>query len=39
LAELGMDAKIDTPQNFAAALDQQAHAWKTVIEATEIKAD
>ena len=39
LAELGMEAKIGTPQDSGAALGEQAHEWKTVIEATGFKAD
>jgi tripartite-type tricarboxylate transporter receptor subunit TctC len=39
LAELGMEAKIGTSQDFAAALGEQAHEWKAVIEATGFKAD
>jgi tripartite-type tricarboxylate transporter receptor subunit TctC len=39
LAELGIEAKIGTAQDFAAALREQAHEWKTVIEATGVKAE
>jgi tripartite-type tricarboxylate transporter receptor subunit TctC len=39
LAELGLEAKIGTVQAFAAALGEQAHEWKTVIEATGVKAE
>jgi tripartite-type tricarboxylate transporter receptor subunit TctC len=39
LAELGMEAKIGTAQDFAAALGEQAHEWKTVLEAIGFKAD
>jgi hypothetical protein len=34
-----MEAKIGTSQDSAAALAEQAHEWKTVIEATGFKAD
>jgi len=39
LAELGLEAKIGTAQDFAAALAEQAHEWKTVIEATGVKVE
>lgn len=39
LAELGMQAKTGTAQDFAAALGEQAHEWETVIEAIGFKAD
>jgi tripartite-type tricarboxylate transporter receptor subunit TctC len=39
LAELGMDAKLGSPQDFAVALADQAREWKGVIEATEVKGD
>jgi tripartite-type tricarboxylate transporter receptor subunit TctC len=39
LAELGMEAKIGTAQDFAGALREQAHEWKTLIEAIGFKAD
>ena len=39
LAELGLAAKIGTAQDFAAALAEQAHEWKTVIEATGVKVE
>jgi len=39
LAELGLEAKTGTAQDFAAALAEQAHEWKTVIEATGVKAE
>jgi tripartite-type tricarboxylate transporter receptor subunit TctC len=39
LAELGMEAKTGTAQDFAAALGEQAHEWKTVIEATGVKVE
>jgi tripartite-type tricarboxylate transporter receptor subunit TctC len=39
LANLGMEAKLGTPQDFALALAEQAHEWKTVVEATGIKGE
>ena len=39
LAELGMAAKTGTAQDFAAALGEQAHEWKAVIEATGVKVE
>jgi tripartite-type tricarboxylate transporter receptor subunit TctC len=39
LAELGLEAKAGTAQDFAAALGEQAHEWKAVIEATGAKAE
>ena len=39
LAALGMEAKAGTVQDFAAALAEQAHDWKTVVEATGIKVE
>jgi tripartite-type tricarboxylate transporter receptor subunit TctC len=39
LNALGVDAKIGTPQEFAAALAEQAREWKLVIEATGIKME
>jgi tripartite-type tricarboxylate transporter receptor subunit TctC len=39
LAELGLEPKIGNAQDFAAAIAEQAHEWKTVIEATGIKAE
>jgi tripartite-type tricarboxylate transporter receptor subunit TctC len=39
LAQLGMDAKLGSPQDFAAALAEQAQEWKGVIEATGVKGD
>src|SRR5262245_46396782 len=38
-AQLGMEAKVGTSQDFAAALDEPAHDWKTVIAAIGFKAD
>jgi len=39
LANLGLEAKIGTAQDFAAALAEQTRDWKTVVEATGIKVD
>jgi tripartite-type tricarboxylate transporter receptor subunit TctC len=39
LANLGMEARIGTAQDFAAALAEQVREWKSVVEATEIKVD
>jgi len=39
LANLGVQAKIGTPQDFAAALAEQVRDWKTVVEATGIKGE
>jgi tripartite-type tricarboxylate transporter receptor subunit TctC len=39
LAELGLEAKIGTAQDFAAALAEQAHEWRAVIEATGVKVE
>jgi tripartite-type tricarboxylate transporter receptor subunit TctC len=39
LAKLGMEARIGTPQDFAAALAEQIREWKSVLEATGIKAE
>jgi tripartite-type tricarboxylate transporter receptor subunit TctC len=39
LAKLGMEARIGTAQDFAAALAEQARDWKSVIEATGIQVD
>jgi tripartite-type tricarboxylate transporter receptor subunit TctC len=39
LAELGIEAKIGTAQDFAAAPREQAHEWKTVIEATGVEVE
>jgi tripartite-type tricarboxylate transporter receptor subunit TctC len=39
LTELGLEAKIGTAQDFAAALAEQAHEWRTVIEATGVKVE
>ena len=39
LAELGLEAKVGTPQDFAAALSEQARDWKTVIDTIGFKAE
>lgn len=39
LAKLGIEGKSGTPQDFAAALSEQARTWRVVVEATGIKAD
>jgi tripartite-type tricarboxylate transporter receptor subunit TctC len=39
LAELGLEAKVGAAEDFAAALAEQAHDWKTVIEATGVKVE
>ena len=39
LAKLGVDPKIGTPKDFAAALAEQVHDWKAVVDATGIKLD
>jgi tripartite-type tricarboxylate transporter receptor subunit TctC len=39
LAELGLESKVGTPQDFAAALSEQAHDWKTVIDTIGFKAE
>jgi tripartite-type tricarboxylate transporter receptor subunit TctC len=39
LANLGLEAKIGTAQDFAAALAEQTRDWKTVVDATGIKVD
>jgi tripartite-type tricarboxylate transporter receptor subunit TctC len=39
LASLGLEAKIGTAQDFAAALAEQVRDWKAVVEATGIKVD
>jgi tripartite-type tricarboxylate transporter receptor subunit TctC len=39
LAELGLEAKVGTPQDFAAALAEQARDWKTVIDTIGFKAE
>jgi tripartite-type tricarboxylate transporter receptor subunit TctC len=39
LAELGLEAKVGTPQDLAAALAEQARDWKTVIDTIGFKAE
>jgi tripartite-type tricarboxylate transporter receptor subunit TctC len=39
LAELGLEAKVGSPQDFAAALGEQARDWKTVIDTIGFKAE
>ncbi len=39
LAKLGMEARKGTPQDFAAALAEQAREWKAVVEATGISVE
>ena len=39
LDAIGVDARIGTPQEFAAALNEQARQWKTVIDETGIKME
>jgi tripartite-type tricarboxylate transporter receptor subunit TctC len=39
LDAIGVDARIGTPQEFAAALEEQARQWKTVIDETGIKVE
>jgi tripartite-type tricarboxylate transporter receptor subunit TctC len=39
LNAIGVEARVGTPQEFAAALDQQARQWKTVIDETGIKME
>ncbi len=39
LAELGLEAKIGTPQDLAHALDEQARDWKTVIDTIGFKTE
>jgi tripartite-type tricarboxylate transporter receptor subunit TctC len=39
LADLGMEAKAGTAQDFAAALGEQAREWKTVIDMIGFKAE
>jgi tripartite-type tricarboxylate transporter receptor subunit TctC len=39
LAELGLEAKAGSPQDFAAALAEQARDWKTVIDTIGFKAE
>jgi tripartite-type tricarboxylate transporter receptor subunit TctC len=39
LNALGVEARIGTPQEFAAALAEQARQWKTVIDEIGIKME
>jgi tripartite-type tricarboxylate transporter receptor subunit TctC len=39
LAELGLEAKVGSPQDLAAALGEQARDWKTVIDTIGFKAE
>jgi tripartite-type tricarboxylate transporter receptor subunit TctC len=39
LAKIGMEARIGTASDFAAALGEQVREWKTVVDATGIKVD
>jgi tripartite-type tricarboxylate transporter receptor subunit TctC len=39
LGALGVEARIGTPQQFAAALEEQARRWKTVIDEIGIKME
>ena len=39
LDAIGVDARIGTPQEFAATLEEQARQWKTVIDETGIKME
>jgi tripartite-type tricarboxylate transporter receptor subunit TctC len=39
LAKIGMEARIGTASDFAAALAEQVREWKTVVDATGIKVD
>jgi tripartite-type tricarboxylate transporter receptor subunit TctC len=39
LDAIGVEARIGTPQEFAAALEEQARQWKTVIDETGIKVE
>jgi tripartite-type tricarboxylate transporter receptor subunit TctC len=39
LAKLGIEARIGTAQDFAAALSEQVRDWKVVVDATGIKAE
>ncbi len=38
-AELGLESKVGSPQDFAAALSEQARDWKTVIDTIGFKAE
>jgi tripartite-type tricarboxylate transporter receptor subunit TctC len=39
LAKLGVEGRSTTPQDFAAALAEQANTWKTVVSATGVKGE
>jgi tripartite-type tricarboxylate transporter receptor subunit TctC len=39
LAKLGIEARVGTPQDLAAALSEQAREWKAVVDATGIRVD
>jgi tripartite-type tricarboxylate transporter receptor subunit TctC len=39
LAKLGVEPRIGAPQDFAAALTEQVHEWKGVVEVTGIKIE
>ena len=39
LGELGLEAKIGTPQDLANALGEQARDWKTVIDTIGFKVE
>jgi tripartite-type tricarboxylate transporter receptor subunit TctC len=39
LAELGLEAKVGSPQDFAAALAEQAGDWKTLMDTIGFKAE
>jgi tripartite-type tricarboxylate transporter receptor subunit TctC len=39
LDAIGVEARIGTPQEFAAALDEQARQWKTVIDEIGIRME
>ena len=39
LAKLGVEGRNGTPQDFAAALAEQARTWKIVVDATGVKGE
>jgi tripartite-type tricarboxylate transporter receptor subunit TctC len=39
LEAIGVEARIGTPQELAAALDTQAREWKTVIDAIGVQIE
>jgi len=39
IAKLGIEARIGTAQDFAAALTEQVRDWKVIVDATGIKVD